>query len=376
MEEPSFMPCKDDATSVSWVEDDAELRKVVETWQSVIAIDSEFQRTDTFFPIPGLYQILSGEQVYLLDPLSISDWTPFLEVLEDPRVTKVMHACSEDLELMRHHFGAVPQNVFDTQLANAFQSADYSMSYANLVAAMLGEHLDKHETRSNWLQRPLSDEQLRYASEDVHYLPALYAKLSTGLSDLGRSEWFADVMVDRGRYRPTDPDEYYRGVKKAWRLTGTELGVLRHLCAWRERKAMAEDVPRNRVVWDEHLLEFAQIPTLAEENIWEYLPRNVSRRYGSEIAEQHRDGVAVGASVDLLPRPLTQGQSQLSKELRQAARLQAEALELAHELLARKRDVEACIRQYLADGELSPAYRGWRHGVVGTQFQTIFEARQ
>ncbi|MDH3641595.1 MAG: ribonuclease D [Gammaproteobacteria bacterium] len=369
------MPCKGDAASVSWVTSDAELREVVATWQSIVGIDTEFQRTDTFFPIPGLYQVLSGEQVYLLDPLTISDWTPLLEVLEDPRVTKIMHACSEDLELMRHHFGAVPRGVFDTQLANAFLSADYSMSYANLVANLVGEQLDKHETRSNWLQRPLSDEQLRYAWEDVHHLPELHRILSARLAERGREGWFADAMADRGRYRPIDPEEYYRGVKKAWRLDGVELGMLRRLCAWRERKAMAEDVPRNRVVWDEHLFEFAQMSQLAEETVQEMLPRNVSRRYASELVEQHSQAVAAGDSLDLLARPLTQSQNQLSKTLREAARAKADTLELAHELLARKRDVEACIRHYIVNGELSPDYGGWRGTVVGAAFQAALEER-
>ena len=367
------MPCKGDARLVSWVQDDAGLSAVAATWRSVVAIDTEFQRTDTYFPIPGLYQVLSGDTVYLLDPMGISDWTPLLEILEDPRVVKIMHACSEDLELMRHHFGAVPRGVFDTQLANAFQSVDYSTSYANLVVAMLGQELNKHETRSNWLQRPLSEAQLRYAWEDVHYLPELHRKLTTGLEDLDRQDWFADMMADRGRYQPTDPDEYFRGVKKAWRLDGLELAVLRDLCAWRERMAMAEDVPRNRVVWDEHLLHFARIPELAEAAIIELLPRNVSRRYAGALVEQHRASVEAADSLEPLVRPLTQGQSQLSKTLRDLARQEADTLHMAHELLARKRDVEACVRHYLDSGELSPAYAGWRHGLVGAQFQSILE---
>ncbi|MFP6814232.1 MAG: ribonuclease D [Pseudomonadales bacterium] len=370
------MPCKGDAVSVNWIQDDVALRESVASWESIIGIDTEFQRTDTFFPIPGLYQVLSGDRVYLLDPLTISDWTPFLEVLEDPRVTKIMHACSEDLELMRHHFGAVPRGVFDTQLANAFQSANYSTSYANLVSALLGEQLDKHETRSNWLQRPLSDAQLRYAWEDVHYLPDLYRILSAGLEKLERQHWFADVMADRGRYQPTDPEEYFRNVKKAWRLDGFELGMLQRLCAWRERKAMAIDVPRNRVVWDEHLLEFAKSRRLAQDSIHELLPRNVARRYAAELVVEHASAVESAESLEPLARPLTQGQSQLSKTLRQIGRQQADALQLAHELLARKRDVEACILHFLTSGELSPAYGGWRYPVVGAQFQAILEGQQ
>jgi ribonuclease D len=112
-----------------------------------------------------------------------------------------------------------------------------------------------------------------------------------------------------------------------------------------------------------------------EDSIHELLPRNVARRYAVELVEEHARAVQSVESLEPLARPLTPGQSQLSKAMRQVGRQQAEALQLAHELLARKRDVEACVRHYLVNGELSPAYGGWRYAVVGAQFQAILEGR-
>ena len=206
------MPCKADAASISWIDTDAELQAAAERWRehAVIGIDTEFQRTDTFFPLPGLYQVAAGERVYLLDPLAIKAWQPFVDCLVNPAVTKIMHACSEDLELIHHHLGVVPQNVFDTQLANAFQSTDYSTSYANLVEQLLGESLGKHETRSNWLRRPLSDKQLRYAWEDVAFLADLHSALVARLTELGRRAWFDELMAQRGEFARVAPEDYYK----------------------------------------------------------------------------------------------------------------------------------------------------------------------
>ncbi len=367
------MPCRADAASVSWIDDTGALVDAVASWGDVIGLDTEFQRTDTFFPVPGLYQVISGEDVYFLDPLSIDDFSAFADVLHDPAIVKVMHACSEDLELIRHHLGVEPQGIFDTQLAYAFQNSRYSVSYANLVAALLGHDLGKHATRSNWLRRPLTEEQLHYAWEDVRYLPEVYEALTARLDELGRRSWFADAMAEKGRVQGALPDEYYRGVKKAWRLDALELGVLKRLCAWRERRAMAEDVPRNRVVWDEHLVEFARLGSLSETDVHERLPGPVARRYASELTAEHREGVSAGLAEPLLARPLSPSESKVSRTLRDLAWHKADTMEFARELLARKRDVEACIRHWLDTGELSPAYSGWRAGLIGEEFLAVLE---
>ena len=127
------MPYKADEPSVSWISDSADLKAVVRDFDSVVGIDSEFKRTNTFYPIPALYQVASGKDVFLLDPLSIKDWSALVDFLEDEEKLKVFHACQEDLELVASHMGATPRNVFDTQFAYAFLSDSYSLSYANLT---------------------------------------------------------------------------------------------------------------------------------------------------------------------------------------------------------------------------------------------------
>ena len=366
----SFMQCRGGAISPNWVTSNSELVAAAAEWGDVLGLDTEFQRTDTFYPLPGLYQVISNGRAYLLDPLTIDDWRPLVSALEDPEVTLIMHACGEDLELMFHHLQATPTRLFDTQLAHAFISTDFALSYSNLVARHLDITVGKPQTRSNWLRRPLSDEQVRYACEDVEHLPKLHRLLSGTLENLGRDGWFEETMTDHGRYRPGDPEKYYLGIKKAWRLSGDDLAVLHSLTRWRESTAMSEDVPRNRVVWDEHLLSFAQQPVLDESRVWEMLPKPIARRYASRLVEEHRSGRAA-APLPKLQAPLTQAQGEISKKLRETARTRAEAQQFSQELLSRKRDVEGCIRHYAATGELSVVYSGWRRQLVGDSFLEI-----
>jgi ribonuclease D len=167
------------AIDIQWIGDNASLAQHCATWRSLafVAVDTEFMRVDTFYPIAGLLQVSEGERAYLIDPLLISDWTPFAELLQDPAVVKVLHACSEDLEVFLRLTGSLPGPLFDTQLAAGYLNLGFSMGYSRLVQAVLNIELPKGETRSDWLQRPLSATQVSYAAEDVLHLAEVYAQL-------------------------------------------------------------------------------------------------------------------------------------------------------------------------------------------------------
>lgn len=370
------MPFKADAASTTWVDSNRALADVVALWGDTIGIDTEFQRTNTYFPIPGLYQVIDGSRIYLIDPLAIDEWAPMIEALKTK--TLVMHACSEDLELFQHHMSVAPQGIFDTQLANAFVCDDFSMSYANLVRNQLhdeldGKEMDKGVTRSNWLRRPLSERQLHYAAVDVWFLPQLHTCLTDQLREDQRWTWFAEEQRARGGYQLTDPQRYYRGVKKAWRLAPSELAVLQVLCAWREEQAVAEDVPRNRVVWDEHLLAFAQQRQLDHNYLKELLPKPVANRYAAELLSLHSAASRDGRDIEPLPEPLTHAQGKLVAQLRELGKNSASQLGIAPELLARKRDVESALRHFLAHRELPEMYHGWRHELLHDAFLQMMQ---
>ena len=363
------MRYRDEEVSVNWVDSDAGLSRACQEFGPVIALDTEFMRTNTYYPVPGLYQIAVGSKVTLIDPHSISDWQPLCDVLADEQVVKIMHACLEDLELLYHHLGVRLKSVFDTQYANAFVSEAYSLSYAALVRELLGVELAKHETRSNWLQRPLSSEQINYAVEDVIFLANLYEQLATRLRELERYDWFAHDMAERERYEPVDPASYYRGLKRGWQLSTEQLRVFQQLVRWREETAQQENVPRNRVIWDEHLFKFARVETLSESDVRALLPGRVARKYGPGLLAAAQDA---GEHIPQpIPMPLSSKQGIVVKELRSVGLDRATSLRLAPELVCRKKDLEECVRTYAAEGRLAPTFTSWRHDVVGDLYLAV-----
>ena len=168
------MRLREGVISVDWIDDDEGLARLVASFDSEIGVDTEFVSTNTFYAKIGLVQVLSNSRVFLIDPQKVKNWVPFVDALVSEDLTKIMHASQEDLEIFRDMFGVVPKNIFDCQLANAFLDGHFSIGYQALVEQEMDIILNKNETRSNWLRRPLSDSQLKYAALDVEYLIHLY----------------------------------------------------------------------------------------------------------------------------------------------------------------------------------------------------------
>lgn len=168
---------------IIWVDNDDQLEQVCESWMelNMIAVDTEFMRSQTFYPIAGLIQVNDGERNYLIDPSAIQDFFPLVDIFDNENILKVLHSCSEDLEVFQHTFGCVPKNILDTQIAAAFVGHSYSLGFANLARDVLNVDLPKGETRSDWLQRPLSVAQIQYAAMDVEYLYILATELIASL---------------------------------------------------------------------------------------------------------------------------------------------------------------------------------------------------
>ena len=167
IEQQRFAQCQQAIAEAEWVASNSRLAELCLDWRQSerVAVDTEFQRTDTFYPIPGLIQIGCNQKAYLIDPQAITDFSPFVDLLNDTAVLKLVHAASEDLELFAHCYGATPRPLFDTQTACAFLGLGLSVGYQRLLNTLFELDVDKHETRSDWLQRPLTQSQQRYAAE-------------------------------------------------------------------------------------------------------------------------------------------------------------------------------------------------------------------
>ena len=223
----------------------------------VIAVDTEFLREKTYYPRLCLVQVSTGDEVAAIDPILIKDLSPLGEIFADPAVTKVLHACTQDLEVILDGMGVACAPVFDTQLAASFLGMRQQVSYGSLVEAYCGVHLAKAESLTDWSRRPLDPEQLTYAEDDVRYLPGIYERMMAELIEKDRLSWVGPEMAqlcDVSRVR-RDPSEAYLRLKRAGSLTRRQLAVAREACAWRERTAAEHDIPRKWVASDEVIVE-------------------------------------------------------------------------------------------------------------------------
>lgn len=346
---------------------------------SFVAIDTEFVRTETYFPIAGLIQVGDGERAYLIDPLEITDWSPLIALLECPTVVKVLHACSEDLEVFQHLCGALPAPLFDTQIAAAYLGMDFSMSYSRLVNALLGIELGKEETRSDWLQRPLSAKQLQYAVDDTLYLARIYTLMARRLQTANLTDWLLEdtaELVASAKVMP-EPTQAYRRIKQAWRLKPAELAVLQVLCDWRERSARQRDVARNRLLREATLCPLAQRQpdSLAQLSRMEDMHPRTVRQDGETVLELISQGRGVPEEdwPAVLPEPLPADANRLLKSLRKVGQRHAERLGMAGELMLRKKVLEALVRTGYPCGpySLPDELTGWRRELMGEELLAL-----
>lgn len=357
-----------------WIDSDKRLASLCESLneQTAIALDTEFVRTNTFFPIAGLIQIADAHGIYLIDPLAIQQTEPFALVLQNPQVVKVIHACPEDLEVFHRFTGVVPASIFDTQIAAAFAGFGSSIGYAKLVEAIHSIIIPKQETRSNWLQRPLSAAQLRYAALDVEHLLMIYHVLIDKLQSTDRLEWVeSDCELLTTHFGANNTIEgYFSRIKSAWKLKPRQLAVLKVLCEWREREARTLDVPRNRVLKDHTLLELSMsLPKTLEQlsrvqDFW----RSAVEKYGELILSLIKQRLnATDPLPAVLDPPLDPERTQLFKKIKQEVKQKAESLNIPPEWLARKKDIEYLVRsaQKMGRYELPETLLDWRKEIIG-----------
>ncbi|HHF1624300.1 TPA: ribonuclease D [Haemophilus influenzae] len=262
------------------IADNAALLEVCNLAQqkSAVALDTEFMRVSTYFPKLGLIQLYDGERVSLIDPLAITDFSPFVELLANPKVLKILHSCSEDLLVFLQEFDQRPRPMIDTQIMARFIGLGASAGLAKLAQQYLNVEIDKGATRTNWIKRPLSDTQLQYAAGDVWYLLPLYHILE---KELAKTPWEQAVIDDcelalakTHKLQERDSEKAYLDIPNAWKLNSLELSRLRILAKWRQNVAIERDLALSYIVKSEHLWK------VAKNN-----PRNISEMLEMGLTE-------------------------------------------------------------------------------------------
>ncbi|ACI98944.1 ribonuclease D [Rhodospirillum centenum] len=335
-----------------------------------VTVDTEFMREKTYWPQLCLVQVAGPDEAAAIDPLAEGmDLTPLFELLHDPGVLKVFHAARQDVEIFVHLTGAVPAPLFDTQIAAMVCGFGDSVGYETLITKLTSARIDKSSRFTDWSQRPLTERQLSYALSDVTHLRPAYEKLRRRLAKTGREHWLDEenvILADPATYR-VDPEEAWRRLK-----VRTEkprfLAVLKEVAAWREREAQRKDIPRNRVLRDEAIVEIAaHAPTTVED-----LARTrglgaslAQGRYGTEVLAAIQTALAL--PPDQLPRPdprndMPPGIAPTVELLRVLLKMVCDANDVASKLVANVSDLEAIAADDEAD---VPALKGWRRELFG-----------
>jgi len=339
-----------------------------------VAVDTEFFWERTFYPLLGLVQLATAEDLWLIDTVSIPDIRALGPVLSSPAITKVLHDAPQDLGILARATGATPHSLFDTRRAAGFAGLSPSCSLQALLRDILGIELSKAETRSDWLRRPLSANQLRYAAEDVLYLlKAREVLLSRCASDTVRG-WLAEDLAaldDPAVYRDRDPRLMYLRVKGGSRLDARQLALLRELAAWRENEARARDWPRSHVL-DDSLLVTLAVRAPADRMTFRNI-QGMPRGMPDTVIENALAAVARGLAVPDAECPRPSGddpgsrrtlKSESDKLLAHiAAACAAHAIDPA--LVASRADADSYV-QWLTKGTVvaPPLTKGWRQDFV------------
>lgn len=332
-----------------------------------VTIDTEFMRDRTFWPKLCLVQIAGAGEAVAVDPLAQAiDLAPLLDLMADPSVLKVFHAARQDLEIFVRLMGKAPAPIFDTQIAAMVCGFGEEVAYETLVAQLAKARIDKTSRFTDWSRRPLTEAQLRYALGDVTHLRVVYQGLSDRLERTGRVDWVDQEMSDL-----TDPALYAQEPELAWRRLKVRsreprfLAVVQGLAAWREREAQRRDLPRNRIMRDDLLLEVAASRPKSAEEVAR-LPRlGLDSKGCQAVATVVTEALALPAdSLPRLPEPFRapRGIGPLVELLRVLLKLQAEEHHVAQRLIATSGDLESIAQDDAAD---VPALSGWRRELFG-----------
>ncbi len=328
-----------------------------------IAIDTEFFREKTFFAELCLIQVATADHIFCVDPLTPYDKQSFWDTLTAKYW--VLHSGRQDIEVLFQSATLMPAGVFDTQIAAGLLGMPPQLGYAALVNELFDIDIAKSHTRADWSQRPLPDELLRYAAEDVEYLLPAYELLAERLDKKGRLHWAEEdsaSILDPSLY-DTDPDQAILRVKGAVRLRGRSRAAAARLAAWRESQALRKNLPRQWIVRDSTLIEIAgKLPTRLEELAdIDGLAPGTLRRSGRKIL----DILTASAAEASTYRPSAAPDERQKATLKTAQKLvaeRAEELGLATEIIAAKKDIATAI---LAGDPASRLFQGWRRGVIG-----------
>lgn len=338
-----------------------------QTW---LALDTEFLREKTYYPLFCLLQIATPERAACIDPIALPSLKPLFEILYDKSITKVFHSCRQDIEVLFQHAGNIPTPIFDTQIAAPYLGYTENISYAGLIKELLNVEISKTLTRTDWSKRPLTSDQINYAADDVIYLSQAYTLLHSKLQTLGRLAW-----LEKDFNELTQTSLYENAIDQAWRRIGSaqylkddELSIVQSLATWREATAKAENIPRGWLIKDDGLIDLAKRRPANPYEIKtiQSISERICKRYGETLCKLiHEAQDRAPEPVDLKKRPAkkTAEQEALFLTLQETIKIKASQHQINPNILANRKDIEQLMNQ----DPQSRLLQGWRKELIGDE---------
>ncbi len=355
----------------------AVLRKKIDKiiGEDYVCIDTEFVREKTYYPTLGLIQVAAGRELFAIDPIDTSiDMEPLKTLLIDPKIVKVFHAGSQDIEIFFHMFGCTPVNMFDTQVGAKMLGFGEAISYSKLVEHYLRKKIDKSHRYTDWTKRPLEDDQLDYAAGDVVYLQDVYEKMCKQLKKQERYEWALEESE-----KMLDIDNYHVDIDEAWKKLRvksgdkTYLALLKSLCRWREVTAQNLNKPRPWILKDDAIQEIAAIRPKRPEDL-----RGLRFfRYDDKLVHEILGVVDHGLHEEKAPkldknRALPDSAAPMLALLKILLKAQSVKHDIAASVIADNDDLENIA---MGDYKHSRVMKGWRYDIFGQYAEKLRKGR-
>ena len=374
-----------DAAVVTWIREQYQLNEVIEALAVCgrVALDTEFIKRDTYYPILALVQLNTGDHIYLIDAPKLqldALWQALIKV-----DVAIWHACGEDLGIFYLLSGCPPlTNIFDTQIALSYLTGQLQMGYQQALDDQLDMHIDKEQSQSDWLRRPLSDEQEQYAIDDVRFLPALYLSLEYALKSAGLYDYvWADCQLYAAELyaiQHVEDDAMYLTMAD-YRYNSQQLAILQAVATWREQLARATNQPRTFVIKKQAVREIIteKPSTMRELAHKTTMHRSMLRLYGEELLKIITDAKTLSAVEHpaCIPAPYRSKNKVLSKAVQEAIAKQGEQIGVPENVLMRKKWLSQLYEVIAYDKDLSElplGLQGWRNDwVVQTLIPVIDE---
>lgn len=363
------------------IDDDSQLKAFVKRCctSPYMAIDTEFLREKTYYARLCLIQVAIEGEVAIIDPFAIKDITLLNDALTSPDVVKIFHASSQDIEILYHETGVVPRPVFDTQVAAALLGKSQQASYSSLVSSYCSVNLPKKDSFTDWSQRPLKDSQIRYAADDVVYLPQIYYDMVEVLNEKNRLHWLDEAFeeISSPEKYEIKPEERYRKLRRVNQLNAQQMAAAREFAAWRELKAQKINVPRKWIVSDEQIVEACRREARTIDEL--FMVRGMRESLRAEDARQAVACIKKGLSCP--KEQLPQVHEKLKNEhnvdivvdlMNAVVHLRARENHIAPQTLAPQAELMKLARGHDDECEL---LKGWRYKVIGKELKELLKGK-